>query len=96
MTDDARGPLERAYDDEVVPLMIEVRRLCKVHGIRMAAAFDLDVREEDGEALMGRHTTVLGDDFDNASKRLQGVLGAMYPAEPRAYAITVMTRKAES
>ena len=91
--DDTRGPLERAYDEEVVPLMIEVRRLCKIRGIRMAAAFDLDVREEDGEAMMGRHTTELGDDINNASERLRGVLRAMYPAKRRVYAITVFTAK---
>lgn len=39
---DERGPRERAYDDEIYPLMEQIIALAKAHDIPMVANFRLD------------------------------------------------------
>lgn len=91
---DGRGPLERAYDTEVIPLMREVRRLCKVHGIRMVAGFDLDRTTDTGEPLLASCNTVPRHDLDNASERLRAAVVSFTNRGPDASAaiVVVVTR----
>jgi hypothetical protein len=91
---DERGPLEQAYDSDIRPLMRDVRRLCNVHGIRMVAGFDLDLRPESEDAndrLLATHTTVVSTaDLDLVSSRLRAavvVLKDLGPSTTMAFTL---------
>jgi hypothetical protein len=48
--DDEIGPKERAYDEKISPLVTEILKLCKEHGIALTATFFLD-----GETTCSTH-----------------------------------------
>lgn len=40
--EDTRGPRERAYDDELVPLVLQMQAICKRERMSFVAVFALD------------------------------------------------------
>jgi hypothetical protein len=91
MSDDNRGPRERAYDEEINPLMAEIIRVCKQHGIPMFASFELDQRpDRDPDDPLMCTTALLGEDngFTSYGPALHNALGAIFPARAAALAET--------
>lgn len=48
---DERGPLERAYDAEIAPLMTQIIAACKRAKIPVVAGFQLDFKEDEDQHL---------------------------------------------
>ena len=71
---DTRGPLEKAYDDRIAPLMTQIIEIAQAEGIPMYATFVLDEREENDPMLCT--TAIPGKaDTDNVVNRLRAVFG---------------------
>lgn len=86
------GPLEKAYDEHIAPLMSQIIALCKEHHINMCASFQLDHNEEQGCAM---HCTTLLQGKD-ADSRIRNMGNAAYPSRSSVLAMTVFRTKETS
>ena len=89
MSDDTRGPRERAYDEHIAPLMTEIIGPVKKHKIPMLATFELDYEPEHGGPL--HCTTCLTDGaLDN---RIDRARACIQPPAPVCLAVTASADK---
>jgi hypothetical protein len=87
--EDNRGPMERAYDDEIAPLMKQIIAACKRAGIPMIAQFQLD-EKDNGEPLYC--TTNIVPAFGAvASDHIKGLANRLRPPGPVCLAETHVT-----
>lgn len=77
--DDERGPRERAYDEEINPLMAQIIAICKRADIPMVANFRLDDDLATTTAVPG--ATGYGE-------RQQTAIDILYP-RPIAFGLTI-------
>jgi hypothetical protein len=78
---------EAAYDAEVAPLMAEVIRVCKAHGIPVFASFQIDDGKDEEESRFC--TTAILKKGD--APALHKAYAAVYCREPQFVALTVTT-----
>jgi hypothetical protein len=91
MGDDTRGPRERAYDEEVAPLMDRIIQICKEHSIPMLADFELDPIEGSPPEHPMKCTTCLLDKATTHDPRLWQAARLLSP-RPRAVALAIEER----
>lgn len=84
--EDTRGPLERAYDEDISPLMDQVIALVQKHKINMVMSFQLD-DSGDGTGPLLCSTHIIAPDGDDRLKRASNII---YP--PRRTPLDITTR----
>jgi len=92
MTDDARGPRERAYDEHIAPLMTRIIEIANAHKIPFVASFELDLQEGDAADDPMLCTSIQsGDGWRFRAGVLIAAAKTIAPAHVRALAITTTT-----
>lgn len=82
------GPKEKAYDDQIAPLMTQIITIAKEAGIPLLASFELDDDPESGP--LACTTFILPGE---ASDKLKAAKECLYP-ERVWTGFTVVTRRA--
>ncbi len=95
-TVDARGPRERAYDELISPLMGQIIKICKEHGVPIVASFELDMNPESAaeDDPLCCSTVIVDPEPGKMHTRSRRILEAskiIRPERPFAFAETITT-----